>query len=115
MNSCIIFSVDRKENSERDNINSRIELEDILNEEVIPFKECEGVYKGTKEVSYLVDGKHEDTVQQLCQAFNQESYLYISKSYGVLKNRHGQEVSTQRFFRQIENYTIIDGEIFAAI
>lgn len=73
----IIFSASRSESSTLENIAATRIVERILKHKGIPYKAVNGYYKGVHEVSLLVADKHVSLIKQLCQLFEQESYLLV--------------------------------------
>jgi len=86
MNNIIIFSVFQKDVSEDANYMNTIKVESMLKRTNIPFKAVQGVYKGTKEESFIIDLKYINAAMELARHYNQESILVIdANSNATLK------------------------------
>ena len=67
-----------------ENLHRHEELKDVLKTKGVGFKETYGVYKGEVELGVVVDAKHEGLIQELCQDFEQEYYLYVGYKRDML-------------------------------
>lgn len=100
-----------------------------LNEAALVFPKAlqgYGVYKNESETCFIVPWteKAEKAVQELCQAYEQECYLYVdSRSQGLLKRPNGDymcevgkmsECSKEEAVKY-ENYTRIGDKFYVAI
>ena len=48
----------------------------LLRERGVKFQQCNGVYKGVKEKSFLVSAKHRDLILEIAKQYKQESVMY---------------------------------------
>lgn len=72
----LIFSVFQKDLSEEQNKRSHEHALQVLKANLIPHTVLHGQYNGVAELSILVPSfKHRETVETICKAFSQESYL----------------------------------------
>ena len=71
----IIFSVYQGNNPLEDTQNTT-KVRKELGLLGIGFKDAEGVFDGNREESFIVDGKDEKYVIDLCKQFNQKAYLF---------------------------------------
>lgn len=71
----IIFSVYQGNNPIEDTQNTA-KVRKELGFLGIGFKDAEGVFQGNREESFIVDGKDEKYVVDLCKTFNQKAYLF---------------------------------------
>jgi hypothetical protein len=98
----------------------------IANE--LDFKRAEGCYKGTSEVSFIVDTPNVQVFNKLFKAakniFDQESILYVDeKSQGHLmftKNYDMEHLGTftqvnPKRIEELEAYTIVDNTLYAVL
>jgi hypothetical protein len=58
-----------------------------LNKNNIKYKEVTGVYKGIREVSFIIDVKHLDIAVEIAKEYDQESILILEKigAHGMRK------------------------------
>lgn len=73
----LIFSVEKTELTDRENMVATAEVEDTLTSSDIPYNKVEGCFDGVTEQSFIVSANYEGRVKEYCQAFNQDSYLLI--------------------------------------
>jgi hypothetical protein len=72
----LIFSVFELGNSTHLNISNTDNVCKMLEENSIPYKLLDGVYKGSIETSVLVTYKHIKLVESLCKDYKQDCFLY---------------------------------------
>lgn len=117
----IIFSVQKANETKAANMKAHLKTVMNLNLANISYVVTIGNYEGIREPSYLVSFKHEQAVQELCAAYNQECYLYVDgRKLSMLIKPDGTVIKTLGFFKEIynvdglANYTEFEGRYFAA-
>lgn len=75
----IIFSVFQHDKDSFDNLDAHNKLKDKLKAKHIKFVETMGQYKGTKELSLVLDASYIDKIKFVLAFYNQESYLYLDQ------------------------------------
>ena len=118
----LIFSVFQTTQDMTTNVKNHEVLIDELQDAGIYFKEVKGAYKGTHEISILIEAKHETLVRVLTKRENQESYLYVDSNglASLHKPVTGDTIAVVGRWREVsgnndsENYTCIDGRYFEA-
>ena len=110
-----IFSAHRPNNM-NNHINS-LTVKSVLKDEGLSFSVTQGVYKDTKEISFMVfDGPNvKSTIEALCKIYNQECYLLRdvdNEGYLVYPNgtreRIGNPVEVTS--KGCDNYTVVQKE-----
>ena len=104
------------------------ELRKLLIRNELDFKRAEGCYKGTTEVSFVVDTPSVEVFNKLYNAaknlFDQESVLYVDEdSQAHLMYSKGYEQEHLGTFTQVnpkrleelEAYTVVDNTLYAVL
>ena len=88
------------------------------------FKTCIGVYKGSKEVSFVVLVKNSGDIQALkdfaFKSFKQESLMFqdanglcnLEFSNGTNETLGKFRTVNPKFIEQYDNYMVLDGKVF---
>ena len=91
-NELIIFSVCQKDINIVENLANHLHILHTLEKKNIYCKSIEGVYKGNKELSIMVEIKKEYNdiklhIPFICKLYNQESYLHLGEvqAHGLRK------------------------------
>jgi hypothetical protein len=107
------------------NTNNDKESHVLLNEGLTntQFKTLQGMYKGEKETSYLVDADFENVAVKLAEEYNQESILYVDETrdaFLLFKSGERQKLGKWQEIKNIaglDAYTIdiSTGRVYAAL
>jgi hypothetical protein len=73
----IVFSVYQAAMPNSFNVGSHEIARDVLKFNNAQYVECLGVYDGSQEQSFVLNAEHESLVQNLCQVYEQECYMYL--------------------------------------
>ena len=123
-NQAIILSGELSSLSNEENLARTINLGACLEDCNFSFKKCLGVYKGVKEVSFIVLAWNQDDINTLkdfaFKSFDQESVMLqdanglctlefennTSKTLGKFRNIN------PKYIEQYDSYTVFDDKVF---
>jgi homospermidine synthase len=77
MTNVIIFSVFQSKTDEHSDYKNTGFVQKQFKACNIPFKLVQGVYKGNKELSFIIDLKYQNAAMELARQYNQESVLVV--------------------------------------
>jgi hypothetical protein len=100
----IIFSVFDHTKDSFDNLDNHNKIKDRLKARHIKFVETIGQYKGTKELSLVVDAVNVSGVKNLMKLYNQESYLYLDQDRNATLVYNDRQESLGVFREVPESY-----------
>jgi len=102
-----------------------ITLNGVLSDLGLPFKKAKGVYKGLEEDAFVVVVKNQEEIDSLTaiafNSFNQESVLHQdANQQATLLFSNGTRKPLGKLVQVqstdgLEAYTVVDGNIYAAI
>lgn len=118
----IIFSVDRSELREDQNLTSRSWLVDQLTNAGIPFQMLNGCYEGRTEKSYLVADIQESIVKKICEITKQDCYIKVDNNKNAeIVNKWGDAISiglwqqvTRSVAESLSGYTKFRNDYYVA-
>lgn len=100
-NKFYIFSTFKSDLPREVNLGAHENVKQYLEAINIPFKEVQGFYKNTEELSIVVIGDHESLVQDLASQYGQESYLFVDQhGFSTLHKPNGEHLESLGVFTE---------------